>query len=294
MQDQTLIQKSCGTMPIIRMLIKINGYRFCQGLALILLCVLIGCDRTSMMKKMIPAQDATLAEHYIDAIRLKQYETVEQHADSSITGPDLRNSLSDLAAIFPDPAEEPSSMKPVAINLLRKAGGVTNTSITLEYEFSDEWVLAEVTSQKVNGVVTITGLHAKSIPESVETQNGFSLADKGTAQYFVLFLAVAAPIFTLYALVLCIKTRIEKRKWLWIVFILVGVGKLTVNWTTGQMYVTPLAFQIISGGAMALGYAPWMIYVSLPIGAIIFLANRDSISTSSNAPLQLPNCEPGI
>ena len=275
-------------MPIVRMLGNVHLSRLSQALALTLLCALIGCDRTSMMRKMIPAQDATLAEHYMDAIRHKAYETVEQHADPSIAGPDLRNSLADLAAIFPDSAEDPASVKPVAINVFRKAGGATNTSITLEYEFSQEWVLAEVTTQKVDGIVTITGVHAKSIPESVESQNGFSLKNKGTSQYVVLFLAVLAPVFTLYALMLCIRTKIEKRKWLWIIFILVGVGKLTVNWTSGQMYVMPLAFQILSGGAMALGYAPWMIYVSLPIGAIIFLVYRDSISaSSSDEPLHL-------
>jgi hypothetical protein len=275
------------------MLVKVYLSRLSQALALTLLCALVGCDRASMMRKMIPAQDATLAEHYMDAIRHKEYETVEQRAAPSIAGPDLRNSLADLAAIFPNPAEEPISVKPVAINLLRKAGGATNTSITLEYEFSNEWVLAEVTTQKVDSVATITGVHAKSIPESVESQNGFSLKNKDTSQYVVLFLAVLAPVFTLYALMLCIRTKIEKRKWLWIIFILVGVGKLTVNWTSGQVYVMPLAFQILSGGAMALGYAPWMIYVSLPIGAIIFLVYRDSISASpSDEPLHLVSDEP--
>jgi hypothetical protein len=292
MQDRTNIRQKCAPMPVIRMLGNVHLSRLSQALALTLLCALIGCDRTSMMRKMIPAQDATLAEHYMDAIRHKEYETVEQHADPSIAGPDLRNSLADLAAIFPDSAEDPASVKPVAMNLFRKAGGATNTSITLEYEFSQEWVLAEVTTQKVDGIVTITGVHAKSIPESVESQNGFNLKDKGLSQYFVLLLAIATPLFTLYALILCIKTRIEKRKWLWMVFILVGVGRLTVNWTTGQLYVMPFAVHLLSGGASAFGYAPWMIYVSLPIGAIIFFVYRDSISASSDAQLGSPTGEP--
>ena len=38
---------------------------------------------------------------------------------------------------------------------------------------------------------------------------------------------------TLYALVLCIRTRNVKSKWLWILFILVGFGAVQANWTTG-------------------------------------------------------------
>jgi hypothetical protein len=76
------------------------------------------------------------------------------------------------------------------------------------------------------------------------------------------------------------------------VFILVGVGRLTVNWTTGQLYVMPFAVHLLSGGASTFGYAPWMIYVSLPIGAIIFFVYRDSISASSDAQLGSPTGEP--
>src|SRR5260370_37369729 len=109
MQDQTHLRKKYAPMPVMRMLVKVYLSRLSEALALTLLCALVGCDRTSMMRKMIPAQDATLAEHYMDAIRHKEYETVEQRADPSIAGPDLRNSLADLAAIFPDSAEEPIS-----------------------------------------------------------------------------------------------------------------------------------------------------------------------------------------
>lgn len=291
MKDQSRTLRASPLVPAIRPLMA-QVDRFIQGLALILLCALVGCDRTSMMKKMIPSQDAMLAERYMDAIRHKDYETVEQIADPTIAGPDLRDALAGLAAIFPDPAEEPTSVKPVAINFFRKAGGATNTSITLEYEFSNEWLLAEVTTQKVEGVVTITGVHAKSIPESVESQNGFNLMNKGLSQYAVLLLAIATPLLTLYALVLCIKTKLDKRKWLWLAFILFGIGKLSVNWTTGQLYVMPLAVQLPPSGAHALGYAPWMVYTSIPLGAIIFLVYRDEIRASSNARLGSPNVSP--
>jgi len=253
------------------------------AVAFSLLCAVLGCNRTTLMTKMIPEKDAALAEHYMDAVRLKDYETIEQHADPSIAGPDLRDKLAEVTSVFSSTHMKPLSVKPVAISFVGHAGSATNTSITLEYEFSDEWVLAEVTTQKVNGVSTITGVHAEAIQESVESQNSFSFNNKGLSQYVVFLFAVLAPLLTLYALVQCVKTPIKKRKWLWIVFILIGVGKLTVNWTTGQVFVAALALQVISGGATALGYAPWMISASLPLGAIIFLIYRDSIRSTPSA-----------
>jgi hypothetical protein len=65
-----------------------------------------------------------------------------------------------------------------------------------------------------------------------------------------------------------------KKKWLWLIFIVVGIGKLFVNWTTGQVFFTPLAIQLPPAGANAQLYGPWLVYVSIPLGAIIFLIMR--------------------
>ncbi len=237
---------------------------------------IIGCDRSSMMRKMIPEQDATVAKHYVEAIRHSEYETVERDAGPSLAGPSLRGTLASMTAVFPDPTEEPASIKPVALGYFRKANGAMNTSITLEYEFREEWVLAEVVTQKADGIVRLTGVNVRSLPESMESLNGFNFVDKGGSQYTVLLLALAAPLLALYAFVMCFKTRLGSSKWLWLAFILVGVGKLTVNWTTGQLFFTPLAIQLIPGGASALGYGPWMVFTSLPLGAIAFLFDQSS------------------
>jgi hypothetical protein len=100
---------------------------------------------------------------------------------------------------------------------------------------------------------------------------------KGATQYAILSLAVLAPLFSLYVFLLCIKTRMGKKKWLWLIFIVLGIGKLGVNWTTGQVLFTPLAIQLPPAGANAQLYGPWLVYVSIPLGAIIFLIMRKKL-----------------
>src|SRR5665213_2154719 len=70
-------------------------------LAFFFVLALFGCDRSSMMKKMVPEQDVTVAKHYLEAIRHGDYETVEQDAGPSLAGPDLRGTLAKMTAIFP-------------------------------------------------------------------------------------------------------------------------------------------------------------------------------------------------
>lgn len=60
-------------------------------------------------------------------------------------------------------------------------------------------------------------------------------------------------------------------KWLWVLFILAGVGRLMVNWTTGRGAVHVLAVQLFSASAASVSYGPWIVAVSVPLGAVGFL-----------------------
>jgi hypothetical protein len=126
------------------------------------------------------------------------------------------------------------------------------------------------------GHVEATSVGFRVLPESasLETQNKFNLSGKGALQYGVLGAAITMAIFTLVVLVVCIRTKMKRRKWLWILFILFGFGKLSVNWATGQWGVMVLAAQLFSASGTAAFFGPWIVSVSLPVGAVLFLINR--------------------
>jgi asparagine N-glycosylation enzyme membrane subunit Stt3 len=73
----------------------------------------------------------------------------------------------------------------------------------------------------------------------------------------------------------------KRRKWLWILFILFGFGKLSINWTTGQWGVMVLAAQLFSASAAAAYFGPWIVSVSLPVGAVLFLIKRRRLEEST-------------
>jgi hypothetical protein len=240
------------------------------GLGVLFLAGLSGCNQANLMKTITPPEDEAIARRYTDDLRRSSFDRIEHDLDPGLKDSNMHDTLASMAAMFP--AQEPVSIKVVGFRSF--LSDVKRTEITLEYQFPQKWLLAEVVTQRSDEVTTITGFHITPIADSLENVNRFTLVGKGTTQYAVLSLAVLAPLFTLYVFVVCIKTRMRKKKWLWLIFIVFGIGKLIVNWTTGQVLFTPLAIQVPASGATAQPYSPWMVYVSIPIGAILFLSIR--------------------
>jgi hypothetical protein len=197
------------------------------------------------MKKMTSQEDEAVAKHYIELLRQSKFEEIENDSDPSIRRPDARDILEKMAGMIP--TNTPESIKIVGSHVMHTPNSRT-VNITFEYQFPTKWLLINVAIQKKDGVSTIVGFNVNPMSESLEQINRFTLTGKGLIHYVALLLIILAPLFTLYALVLCIKTRFVKKKWLWIIFIVLGIGKFGVNWTTGQWLATPVMANGVTNG----------------------------------------------
>ena len=245
--------------------------RFIFAVAIALCGALIGCDQATLMKKWVPAEDETIARNYVDLLRQGKFEQIEHDFDPTLMVPNPRETLTQMAALFPE--EAPESTKVVGAHAFHSQEYST-TDITLEYQFKNKWLLVDVGTKRRNNVLTVLGFHVNSIPDSLENQNRFALFGKGGVQYLILTLAICSLVFCLYVLVLCARTRNVKAKWLWLLFITVGVCKLAVNWTSGEWAFSVLAIHIPCATASHSPYAPWTVEAFLPLGAILFLNYR--------------------
>jgi hypothetical protein len=240
---------------------------------------LTGCDRAALMKKITPEKDESFAREYADLLRQQRFEQIEQVLDPSISDSNIKGTLARMAGMFP--TEEPKSVKVVDLRFLHSPDSSTH-SLTFEYEFTDKWLLVNMSIQRKDGTSTITGFNVTPIADSLENVNRFSLVGKGSVQYGMLGLAIIGPLFCLYVLVLCLRNKEQNLRWLWAIFIFFGVGRLAVNWTTGELTFTPLAFHIPCASILAVpAYGPWMLTVSLPLGAILFLIVHDRAAAQS-------------
>jgi len=246
-----------------------------QFIVSLILLAAAACNQQDLLQKFASPADQSLARHYIDLLRQQQYEGIERSIDPSIGGSSLHDTLVKMAALIP--AGEPTSVTLVGAHQMRGAGAST-INLTFEYEFSGKWLLINVAVKRQGGNTTIVGFHVDPQPGSLEQRNKFTLSGKTPLQYIVLTLAIILPLLTLCALVVCVRTKLKGRKWPWIMFVLFGVGKFAVNWTTGQWVFAPLSVQLFSAATSAPLYGEWTVGISVPLGAIVFLLRRKRLS----------------
>ncbi|WP_140636123.1 hypothetical protein [Methylibium rhizosphaerae] len=161
---------------------------------------------------------------------------------------------------------------------------VTRYDLTFEYQYKEGWLLATTVLERRDGKVTVQGIHFSPRTQSLESENAFAPAEKGALHYVVLAFAVTIPAFIIYAFVACMRTRMPRRKWLWLVFIAVGLVQFRFNWTTGAWGVQPLAFSLLGAGFSKAGpVGPYLFTLAFPLGALLFLKKRDSFARPAGA-----------
>lgn len=242
------------------------------------LAMLVGCSQSELLQRMTSTEEQKTAQDYFKLLQEHKFEEIEKTADPTTTGPAIRDALTKMAAVIPP--GEPTSITLVGVNR-KTSTEFSAAELVYEYGFGDKWLLVSVSTKQSNGRTALIGLHVVPQTAGLKAMHRFTLQNKSALQYTILVLAVALPLFTLYALVICIRTKLQGRKWPWILFILFGVGKLAVNWTTGQIYLAPLSFQLFSAAATAPMYGPWTLAISLPLGAIVFLWRRSRLKASN-------------
>jgi hypothetical protein len=238
------------------------------GLALL---SVMGCSQDAMLQKFASAEDQATARKYVDDLRAGRYEAIEAVADPAIKGPTLRGTLEQMAALMPD--EEPSSIELVGAQTMKNPQGTTK-NLTFEYRYGEKWLLVNVATQRKGDAFTLIGFNVYPQAQAVTERNRFQLAGKTAIQYVILALAILFPLLSLYALIQCARTKMVRGKWLWIVVILIGVGKVAINWTSGEWQVSTLSIQLLSASVITDAQGALILAVSVPVGAILFLFRR--------------------
>jgi len=250
---------------------------------------LYGYDRASLLKKNMTQEDETLARESVDDLLFQnRFDEIEARLDPSVRNADTREKLAEMSSFFPS---EPISVKTVEAGVVH-GRDTSTTTITLEYQFQRSWLLAHIVIRTKDGVRTITAFRITPTAEPLEVMNEFTFDDKGFSQYAGLLLALSVAALTSYAFALCIRMKIGKKKWVWLLAILAGVCRLTVNWTTGEWFITPLGFLIPPVTISCTAYGPWMLQIFSPVGAIAFLRFRKGLASEAMPLTVVPQAGP--
>jgi hypothetical protein len=238
----------------------------------VVLLLLAGCDKQAWFDKFVPTEEVEYSKRFIASLSSRDFTAAEGQLDPSLLGPSARSQLQQVAELFPQGA--PREIQVVGANTMRSPQG-QDFDLTFQYSYPDKWLLANVVLQKRGGTLKVAGVHVNPLRDSLQNTNGFTFAGKSLVHYIFLVLAVAIPLFVVFALVACARTAVPKRKWLWFLFITLGFVQLSLNWSDGAVNVKPLAFLLFGAGYFQAGpAAPYILSIAFPLGAILFFVKR--------------------
>jgi hypothetical protein len=243
--------------------------------------LLNACDQEAAFETLVPKEESAIAKELIAKLAAKDFSAVESRLDSNVRTPDVREKLEQMVRVLPTGALK--SVRTVGANTTTSSTGTTY-DLSYEYEYADGWVVASAVLERRDGQVTLQGIHFSPAKESLATLNRFTFEGKGIAHYIVFASSIFIPLLIVYTLVVCSRTKIPKRKWLWLLFVAVGFVQFQFNWTDGTWGVQPISFVLLGAGfAKAGSVAPWMFRLAFPLGAVVFLAKRRSLQRSNDA-----------
>ncbi|MHC4619822.1 MAG: hypothetical protein ACYTEQ_18905 [Planctomycetota bacterium] len=239
------------------------------------LVFLAGCDYRSLFRKSVPEEVDRFAREYIDALRRSDLAQAEKLLDPQFADPNLRSRLEGIVELLS--RQEPVSVECVGWRVL-ETPEKKRSNLTYQLTYKEAWLLVTVVVDEISGKLQVYGVNVKPLAKSLEEIHAFKLAGKSFAHYVVLLSAIVIPVFVIWTVVLCVRTKVD-RKWLWIIFILIGIGKLSLNWTTGRIDIHPVSF-LIPGATVFRGgpYSAWVVSISFPLWAFLFLWKRRKIS----------------
>jgi hypothetical protein len=245
----------------------------------------VACDQRAAFDRLVPKDDAAFAMTTFDALRQGNVAAVETLLDQSVPRDTARPQLEQVSTVLGPAAPQDAHVIGAFTNTVN--GETTYVTLTLEYRFAQRWVVASMALHRVGNVRTIDALHVQPTVDSQEHLNQFTFIGKSAAHYVMLSLAILVPAFIVVTLVVLWRTPMPRRKWLWGIFVAIGIGQFTFNWTTGQAGFQLLQVALLGGGFAKPGpYGPLLLSVAVPIGAVVFLARRRQLA---NTPLQPPS-----
>lgn len=158
-----------------------------------------------------------------------------------------------------------------------------------EYKNGDNFDILELALQDVDGKCCyLRHINIKKNKYRSETYHNFNSHEFSLKRLLFITLMVGTVLSILFAIVMIIKDKDLKYKWLWVIFAILGTYGLTFNWTTediapnfismqngGGVRFSFIKFNLLGGSFTRLGlFQPWIFDWGFPLGAAVYLVRR--------------------
>ena len=261
-------------------------------LTLFIFCALVlsGCSMqelfTAKSDKDTGAADQ-FARSFIETLKTGDMEELSSISTPALASPEARQMLS--ATVKDLDKGRIISIETIKSRILREYfSKTTRTLMGYQIELEEGWLKAVIVVDSVEGEdeLKASTLYIEPIKSSMSELYAFDIYNAPTANYIVLFITIAVPLFIIYAISVCLRMRkVIKYRILWMFFILVGVGTFSFDWSSGQMGFSLFSALMMGSGAYKdTIYGPWVMSFSFPVGAVAFFMYLSKALEKQKAP----------
>jgi hypothetical protein len=245
---------------------------------LLLLGAMFSCSQEAMLSRFADSPETKLALSCVELLQRGDGASLIARLPEKLRTPDSEKTVAQMVEIVPRQRELDHKLVGYHWNLVN---GVRQVDVVIEYHYPTTYLLADVVVSGAPPNLQLEGMHVQQTEGSQLARPVFRVKGQSPRYLGFLALAIAIPVFILTVLVICLRSAIPRtEKMIWIVLIVLGVGKVSLNWSTGQFGITPLAVQLLGASAFAQGPA-WVLAISLPLGAASFLWRRRRLERGS-------------
>lgn len=187
-----------------------------------------------------------------------------------------------LSSIFPD--GQPKSLDLIQSRADEIEGGFVAYTIW-EYSWAEDFVFGKFTT-------VVTDDSAKIINYKVIRQDrsvadvSFPGFEKAVPKNYMAAAALIGSLsLMLVTFVVALRTPIKRRKWLWCLLPLAGVGRVLFDWNYATYSVYWFSVHLLGAGVFSPGLGEsYYLKFTIPVGAIVFLIFRKKIMSVGDMP----------
>ncbi|MCB0699211.1 MAG: hypothetical protein H6551_03235 [Chitinophagales bacterium] len=257
---------------------------------LISILLLASCSTQQLAEKYVDKEKDKYAREFIQQM-IDGDTTVLSKLDTSIINPYTRENMNYLFSLLYHKQVEEIEVIGFTKNI---AGDKTGKySVRYQYKLKNNYAFIELVSIERNNETKVYGFNVNIDKSPFNEKAKFTFKGKGVKHYLALLLAIGVVVINIVSIVYVFKTDV-RRKWLWVLLIIVLNIGFTFNWHFGNFYWNKLHFQFLGSGFKQGDInAPWDIYISIPIGAILFWLKRRKVLNKEQEYQELINMYAG-
>ena len=148
---------------------------------------------------------------------------------------------------------------------------IVRVRLTYEIHLTTGWFLGTVGVSTDTTEKLVSGMQFSRMEDLLKRTNRFAPMQHGAlgVGFMVAMFLVLALMLT--AATICLRSSIPN-KWAWLLFTLIGTSRLELDWGSGAMKIVYVNIQLLGIAVRKQGdLAPFILAVSAPIGAVLFL-----------------------